>query len=145
MKDSVRERMERELESIREADGGVLRPVAVVRFAAENPDSALHGKFEWDDSRAAHAHRIWQARCVIETVCTVVRGDRATVRAYVSLAEERSRGGGYRRTEEMLSEPESRMKLLRQARAEMETFRMRYQELVELSEVFDAMKKAKSA
>ena len=38
-----------ELEQIRNANGGILYPKAVVDFA-RNPDTDLHSGFEWDDS-----------------------------------------------------------------------------------------------
>src|SRR3546814_9286039 len=34
----------------------------VEEVLAEGPDHPAHGWFEWDSDRAAHEHRIWQAR-----------------------------------------------------------------------------------
>ena len=33
--------------------------------AARDPLSPLHSKFQWDDSKAAHRYRLWQARQII--------------------------------------------------------------------------------
>lgn len=58
-----------------EEDGGTLTPQAVVE-AAKNPSHALHEYFEWDDSSAAHAWRVEQARVLIRSVKLVVTVDR---------------------------------------------------------------------
>jgi len=42
--------------------------------AATDPDSALHGYFEWDDTVAAHGHRLTQAGTLIRSIeVTIVR------------------------------------------------------------------------
>jgi hypothetical protein len=46
---------------------GKLSPIAVIE-AAREPDSPLHGYFEWDDSKAAEQYRLDQARCLIRSV-----------------------------------------------------------------------------
>jgi hypothetical protein len=46
---------------------GRLTPDDVVADAV-NPDSPLHGEFEWDDSEAANRYRIVQARQLIRSV-----------------------------------------------------------------------------
>lgn len=105
MKSTKRQNLATELESVRKSNGGLLRPPDVVEFARQNPESALHSQFEWDDSKAAEAHRLWQARQVIAVV--VVSNDQAdrNVRAYVSVPGDRRRvGGGYRPVEEALSD-----------------------------------------
>ncbi len=38
----------------------------MVAFARDNPDSALHREFEWDDAKAAAAYRCWQACAISE-------------------------------------------------------------------------------
>ena len=44
-----------------------LTPDAVVDDA-RNPKSPLHPHFEWDDAKAGHAHRLYQARRLIASV-----------------------------------------------------------------------------
>jgi hypothetical protein len=46
---------------------GQLSPDLVVD-AARDPGSPLHAEFEWDTEKAAHAHRIEQARTLIRSV-----------------------------------------------------------------------------
>lgn len=67
-----------ELERIRRARG--LTPLAVVDEAAR-PDNPLHTAFEWDDTRAAHEHRLATARTLIRCV-EVVRPNQPSVPAF---------------------------------------------------------------
>lgn len=50
---------------------GKLTPDLVVR-EAKDPDSILHGLFEWDDAEAGHQHRLFQARQIITSVRVVI-------------------------------------------------------------------------
>lgn len=59
--------MREELTRIAARHGGQLKPEDVVR-EAKSPRSILHGIFVWDDSRAAHKYRLWQAREFIANV-----------------------------------------------------------------------------
>ena len=63
---------------------------AAVVDVASNPTSAMHTYFEWDDSAAAQAHRIDQARYLVRSVVPVVVNAHtedeytATTRVFVS-------------------------------------------------------------
>src|SRR5690606_1315589 len=57
----------KELERIREANDGRLRPEDVV-VSAQKQDSPLHAIFTWDDSKAANEYRLSQARRLIRLV-----------------------------------------------------------------------------
>lgn len=59
--DAIRETLERLVHD------GVLTPEAVVS-EARDPTSPLHTEFEWNDSVAATAHRLAQARKIIRSV-----------------------------------------------------------------------------
>lgn len=48
-------------------NNGTLTPDLIVEDA-RNPSSPLHEEFEWDDTVAAHQHRLSQARTVIRTI-----------------------------------------------------------------------------
>lgn len=52
-------------------NGGRLTPNVVLE-EAQDPGSVLHSLFEWDDTLAAHQHRIFQARQIITSVRVVV-------------------------------------------------------------------------
>lgn len=61
-----------------ETKTGRLTPDAVVAHAKDE-DSPLHECFEWDDSKAAHAHRLDQARSLITSVKVEVKTETKTV------------------------------------------------------------------
>ena len=135
--------IEKELEAIRKKANGVLKPSAVVEFA-EDPETALHGKFEWDDAVGAHEYRLWQAREVIRVHVTVAHADTEPTRTYVSLQGHREGdGGGYLHIKDVLSDAEWRAQLLAQALAELHAFEAKYRSLVELAGVFAAAKKVR--
>ena len=131
------ERRAEELEAIRKQSGGVLQPADVIEYARD-PDTALHGAFCWDDTEAAAQYRLWQARMVIR-VCVTIREEvkGPPIRAYVSLQEDRG-DVGYRLLDDVMSDAEMRAKLLSQALAELNRWKMRYQQLKELAPVFEA-------
>lgn len=52
-------------------NGGRLTPNVVLEEAKDR-DSVLHSLFEWDDTLAAHQHRIYQARQIITSVRVVI-------------------------------------------------------------------------
>lgn len=87
------------LEAIRLADpAGLLHPEAVVE-AAKDEASVLHSRFEWDDTKAAAAHRLAQAAHLIRVCVTVLPDSNAPVRVYASLPDDRGapQGAGPRR------------------------------------------------
>lgn len=61
-----------------ESQTGRLTPDAVVAHAASE-DSPLHECFEWDDTRAAHLHRVDQARALITSVKVDIKTETKTV------------------------------------------------------------------
>ena len=132
-----------ELQEITKTNSGILRPQAVVEYA-KNPETALHSHFTWDDSVAAHSHRLWQARQLIRVSVTVMETQDGPkdVKAFVSLTPDRSDvGGGYRVLSTVLNDAEQREQLLEDALAELNAFKCKYQDLKELSGVMSAIKK----
>lgn len=93
-----------ELEELRAEGGGLLRPAAVLE-RARSANSALHRYFEWDDTAAAEAHRIAQARSVVRAVVRYLPapGGPRRVRAYVSTPTEDG-ARAYRAVAEVLSD-----------------------------------------
>jgi hypothetical protein len=65
-----------------------------------------------------------------------------SVRAFVSLVGDRG-GGSYRSTVTVLGSRETRERLLEEAVAEMEAFQRKYAHLSEVSEVIEAMERAR--
>ncbi len=132
------ERVTLELEDLRLREG-TLRPEAIVAFAENNTESALHSEFEWDDSRAAHLHRLDQARHIIRVHISVNEPVSVPMRTYVSLRSDRRAGRGYRRLVDVMSEEQHRQELLLAAWDELRTFERKYRALAELTPVFEAL------
>ena len=129
-----------ELERIRSEAGGVLRPAEIVD-AAEDEASPLHECFTWDDTKAAHNYRLWQARHLLKVCVTVVHGAKHPVQMYVSLKTDREDDGGYRALVDVMSDDDMREQLLDEAMDELRFFQRKYKQLKELAPVFEAMKK----
>lgn len=121
---------------------GILRAVDIVREAADAA-SILHPHFEWDDPTAAHEHRLEQAR---ELVRVQMQWEPRTQRyhnLFVSLRSDRTEDdGGYRLTTTVLLRPNTRAEMLEDALRELNHFRVKYGELVELANVFVAAQQA---
>ena len=91
----ILEAIKEELESL--VVDGSLEPERVVD-AARNPNSSMHGQFNWDDTEAAHQYRISQARALIKRVkVNVIRADDTVVR--VSSYIRSASGAGYESTQ----------------------------------------------
>jgi hypothetical protein len=133
-----------ELERIRVKHNGRLEPEWVVHNA-KSPRNPLHDLFEWDDNVAAQNWRIDQARSVIRSVEVVVEQapEAKQVRAFVSVVQERDRS--YTSVQHAMSDENLRKQVLMQALAELEAWRKRYAELVELATVFASIDEARAA
>lgn len=132
-----------ELERLRKAHGGILKPEEVVE-AAKPRTSPLHRCFTWDDDAAAHQWRLEQARRLLRVFVHIVDdGDkRIESRVFVALSSDRPDGGGYRALADVLEDEDLRQVLLHDAYDDMARFRRKYVDLKELAEVFDAMSTA---
>ena len=131
--------LHQELEHIAESNGGILRAEDVVEFASD-PNTELHSRFTWDDTEAARAHRLWQARSIIRVSVRVIPYVSEPVRAFVSLVQDRGKpGGGYRPMVSVLTDDELRAKLLAQASAELRRIKANYGHLKELTSVWEVI------
>lgn len=77
------------LEGIRKT--GPLTPSRVVHIAKDE-GSILHPVFEWDDRKAGHQHRLWQARQLITTRVFRPEGARRVLSVYVHHASGSGEG-----------------------------------------------------
>lgn len=127
-----------ELERLQRANGGRLTPEAVVE-AAKDPDSPLHGEFEWDKAKAAHQHWLHQARMLIADL-TIETSEEKTIRAFVNV----TRGGEreYADTRTTLSDPELRAQVLSRLQDEADDFADRAKNYSEFAEVCAAISTA---
>ncbi|WP_298165123.1 hypothetical protein [Novosphingobium sp.] len=133
-----------ELERIRTRHNGRLEPEWVVHNA-KSPQNVLHDLFEWDDNVAAQNFRIDQARAVIRSVEAVIEEapEAKPIRAFVSVVQERDRA--YTSVQHAMADADLRKQVLMQALTELEAWRKRYAELVELATVFAAIDEARVA
>lgn len=132
------------LMDLAEAHGGVLKPEVVIA-AARDENSPLHKYFEWDDQKAAEQARNWQARALIQHVTVNIapnKNAQKVTRAFVSLSLDRSNGGGYRVTADVLSNDMLRQQMIEDSLEQMAKFRSRFSSLQELGSVFTEMRVA---
>lgn len=139
----TRAEVNRELELIRQqSPNGLLHPEAVWK-AARKSNHPLHGYFTWDVQKAAEEYWSMQARALIRSVKVSNPEDafRAPSPAYVALHKDRSTGGGYRPTEDVVSDEELKEALLETAQAELRGWMARYRTLTGLIDM-DAVAQA---
>lgn len=134
------EQIIQELNRIASRNGGILKPESVVE-EARSSRSPLHSRFTWDDTIAAHEHRLYQARRLIRvTVSVIPNGSSEEERVWVSLKQDQNNeGGGYRTLVSVLSDKDLRDQLLQEALQDMKYFKQKYSHLSELSKIFKAM------
>lgn len=85
------------LQELADPETGVVTPEQVVR-EAKNPRSVLHHYFEWNQDKAAHEHRLAQARHLIRSVRyveVITQVELTHVPAYVHVTSP-ERVSGYR-------------------------------------------------
>lgn len=139
--ETVKDRVEVELEALRAARG-VLLAADVVDFARANPESALHSRFTWDDSVAAEKFRLQQARDVIRCYVTLVATgseEVQRVRVWHHLSTDKA---GYRPLVEVRGDPEMRATMVMDCMRELQRLRQKYKSLTALSEIWEALEKA---
>lgn len=133
------------IEVLRRKHGGFVTPELLVQEARAKA-SPLHVEFEWNDAKAADAHRLDQARYVLRTIVTtveVIDREPAVVRAFVSVQPDEDMAddleAGYTSLNHALSQPKLRAQVVHQARMEFQALRRKYSELTELADVFRAI------
>lgn len=134
-----------ELERIRTWDNGRLDAKNVVEVSRD-PGAPLHPAFEWDDEQAAEAYRIEQAKYMIRSIVVQQAPDQTEaqpIRAFVSVV--RDKGRSYTAVGHAMADPDLRRQVLLKALQELEAWRSRYAELVELANVFAAIEEARVA
>ena len=131
------------LELIRVKHAGRLTAEMVV-LDAKPKQSPLHDAFQWDDTKAAAAHRLWQASYLIRSITVIVEKSPTNrpVRAFVHF-ERPSGESHYKSVVEVMSSADLRAEMLNRALKEAEEWQQRYKDLDELAGVFAAIKAAK--
>lgn len=134
-----REEMDAMLKSM--ASGGRLTPQAVLE-EAESAESPLHGWFEWDDTVAAAAYRLDQARDLIRSVeVTLIVEDRPIDVAYfVRDPEKESDQQGYVTLDKLRKSPaHAKMHLQAELRAVLAALKRAegYAQILQLTELLE--------
>lgn len=129
---SINQKQTKELETIKKSRGGILRAEDVIKFA-RNKKSALHTRFIWDDTKAAHQFRLCQARDIIRVAVIIEVNTSQPFRAYVSLSDERGKEGGYRAIAQVMDDKFLRQRLLDDCYNDLVLFRNKYAALEKIS------------
>lgn len=114
---------------------GPLRPSAVLE-AASDESSPLHGCFEWDDSKAGHQYRLWQARHLLrEVTVTVVAGEAPTRLIHVPAANAKE--GTYEPISAVVQSPDKYARALAELTIKMRAASAAIEELKSAAEQTD--------
>lgn len=121
---------------------GKLTAEIIVKDATPK-DSVLHPVFEWNNRVAAHQYRLEQARHLLRSIVVVNPESEKPkpIRAFVVVAEEAEKQEVYIPTMKALQDENYRKQVLARALAELQALRRKYNDLVELAEVFTAIDK----
>lgn len=126
--------------AIQEANGDFFTPASVV-FAARPKNAPLHPAFEWNDKKAAAAHREDQARYLIRNIVMVnpEKPKNTAVRAFVSIshtsAEDDICAKRYTSTIHAMTDKDLREQVLAQAQSDWRAFARKYAQFLDLAEM----------
>lgn len=105
--------------------------------SARPAKSPIHELFEWDDSIAAEQYRLTQAGLLITNLDVEIETEETEpviVRAYMNVSETTK--GTFINVNSAFQSEDTKAIVLRRAYQEMQTFRRKYSELIELSAIF---------
>lgn len=120
------------LERISNSVGGEMKPEHVVD-AARASRHPLHRYFEWNDAKAAAAHRLDQARQLIRIIRVEDEEDEVPKMVYISVADKS--GVAYRTISDIQGSRDLQFIVLRQAERDLLSFERRYREISDLCDV----------
>lgn len=133
-----------ELKELTLKKDGLIRAADVVD-AARDKNSALHGKFEWDDGEAGEKYRLVQARALLAVCVQYIDSGakRVPTKVFVSLSTDRTKRdgeAGYRAFVDVIENEDMRTQLLMDSLNQMRSFEQRYKTLKELEGLLAHMK-----
>ena len=113
--------------------GGEATPQQIVD-AARDESTELHRCFEWNDSVAAEKYRLTQARTI---VCNLViaKPEENPEAPQIRYFYKTDAGTGYQPSFKIFKVDDEYQKLLKQAYAELHSFKQKYNSLKELEEI----------
>ena len=124
-KDADPQQIGEALQRVKDSHEGDLNPKDVVE-AARSSRNVLHRHFEWDDQKAAEAHRVDQARELIRVICVEEVDHPRPVRAFLSVTTDHTT---YRTVQEVRTNHEFNLAFLTAAERDMDAMIRRYEEL----------------
>lgn len=129
---------------IQQANGGTCTPQELLAEATKKT-SSIHDCFEWDDKKAAHSHRLFQASYYLRGIEIVVEHDGKQERQRANHAVVINDKRTYASFETVVSTPDLAEQVLAKAKAELVAWYHRYQKLERLNGialVMNAIEKA---
>jgi len=139
VKSTVTSKLASDIERLKDGRG-IITPSSVVD-AARLESSPLHKYFTWDDGEAAERYRLIEASNLIRVCVTYLPSKpKLPVRAFVSIRDDRIKGGGYRVLADVLEDADLTQKLFQDALFELHVFEEKYKRIQELEPVFQAVK-----
>lgn len=111
---------------------------------AEDDASPIHDLLEWDDTKAAHQHRLHQVRGIVNRLELEVitdTGDTQRQRMFVSVATGPGAARTYYASAETMTDEELRRKAIATAIKELQAWARRHAQYAELSPVVKAIDK----
>lgn len=125
------------LDHLRNKFKGELTPDDVVEDA-RNSKSPLHPFFEWNDGAAAEHYRLQQARGLIRSVVAIyTRPDMPAVRTKMFVHISEPGAPHYREASHAMGQADTRHAVLQTAWRELQSWRKKYAELREFSDLFE--------
>lgn len=115
------------------AIGEAPTPQQIVDRAADE-NSAMHGCFTWDDTKAANNWRKQEARTMLSRLVIQRRADDDSV-PEVRVFHHVEGYSGYRQTVQIFHRTDERLALLRQIYRELESLKRKYELLCDLPEM----------
>lgn len=130
----------KELLRIRDKHDGVISPTLIVE-ESRPATAVLHGIFQWNNELAADAYREWQAAQLIRSIRVVVNEEEVsiTTRAIVNVRTSESPQRSYIPIAEAIHNEAAYEDLLKQAKADIEKFVAKYNQIEQLNGVKRAM------
>ena len=121
---------------------GKLTPELVLNESRDE-NAVLHPCFEWDDEKAAESYRLWQAGKILRDITvTIVREEHEPkiIRAYVNVTDQQKHEkGAYVSLNVAMNNGDYKAQVLKNALYELQTFKNKYADYVELEKVFIAI------
>lgn len=137
----------KELEDIKRGKGDI--PAAEIVRRARRKSNPMHAFFTWNNSDAAHEHRLSQARHLSRSIEITIhykvgkKTKPVIVRAFYT-ENPTSQGGPYSPMIEILKDSSRRARMVSIALQEAEQWRDRWAHLEDLRIIFDAIDRAKA-